>query len=127
MLKYPYYQDHTTFQPELNKFNPTWDYDFNNFDYMTGRLKQQGRERTNLFVDACKALQQKDKENNVTSEQVNAFFKEMDDFFTTSDTKRPRFYGNPDRDLHEKDLWKLAKAAVARYKHCTSQLNPYCV
>ena len=117
-IQYPYYQDHPGLQAELNRFNPTWDHNFNEFDYMADKLNREGQPRTKLFVDACKALQKKMEENQLTVEQVNTFGEKMEDFFTKSDRGFSRFYGNPDRDLHDRDLWKLAKAAVTLYEHC---------
>ena len=117
-IQYPYYQDHPGLQAELNRFHPMWDHNFNEFDYMAEKLNREGQPRTKLFVDACKALQKKMEENQLTVEQVNTFGEKMKDFFTKSDRGFPRFYGNPDRDLHDRDLWKLAKAAVTLYEHC---------
>ena len=117
-IQYPYYEDHLELKAELNRFNPTWRHNFNEFDYMADKLNGADKPRTKLFVDACKALQKKLVENQLTDEQVNTFREKMEDFFTKGDGGFPRFYGNPNRDLHDRDLWKLAKAAVTLYEHC---------
>jgi hypothetical protein len=117
-MKYPYYDEHHALRAELEKFKPTWDYNFEEFDHMALKLKNEDQPRMNIFVQECKALQKKVREKQLEANQVSKFKELMEDFFTKNDTGFQRFYGNPDRDLHDKSLWALAKAAVALYEHC---------
>lgn len=113
-LQYPYYDKHSDvwFRQELEKFTPSWNYDFANFDHMAN-----SEFETRIFVDRCKALQQRNNDDTLTVNNVNEFKTQLDFFFSFNKRGTRRQYGNPDRDLHEKDLWKLAKAAVALYEH----------
>jgi len=117
-MKYPYYNEHPGLRAELENFKPKWNYNFEEFDNMALKLKNEDNPRTNIFVQECKALQKKVREKQLEANQVSKFKELMEDFFTKSDRGFQRFYGNPDRDVHDKPLWILAKAAVALYEHC---------
>jgi hypothetical protein len=118
MMQYPYYNKHPLLRAELENFKPTWDYNFDEFDRMALELNNEDKPRTNNFVKECKALQKKVHKKQLEANQVSKFRELMEDFFTKSDRGFERFYGNPDRDVHDKPLWILAKAAVALYEHC---------
>jgi hypothetical protein len=117
-MEYPYYDKHPLFRGELEIFKPMWNYNFAEFDDMALRLNNEGQPRTSNFVLECKALQNKVREKQLEANQVSKFKELMEEFFNKNDRGYQRFYGNPDRDLHDKPLWKLAKAAVALYEHC---------
>ena len=118
-LIYPYFDKHPDywFKRELENFQPQWNSDFGMFSYMADKLKNDGQPRTKFFLHQCEALQKRDNDATLTVNNVNEFKRQMDNFFMSDDSGTTRHYGTPDRDLHEKDLWRLAKAAVALYEH----------
>ncbi len=84
---------------------------------MADKLFNDGHNRTKRFVQDCKALQDKARKNQLDANQVNQFRNQMDEFFINNDRGTLRHYGDPDHDLHDRFLWRLAKAAVALYEH----------
>ena len=125
-IEYPYYHEHWLqwFREELIRFKPTWEHDFSEFDYMADNLSNNGHNRTKRFVQECKALQDKARKNQLDANQVNQFRNQMDEFFINNDRGTLRHYGHPDHDLHDRSLWRLAKAAVALYEHLKDTHTP---
>ena len=124
-LQYPYYDKHSDeiIKEQLDQFNPKWNDSFDEFFMMP--MSMVNPERTYSFFQECQNLQQKAKDNALTTEEVNHFKHSLDNFFTRTDDGSARTYihGYTISMKHqpgdyEGKLWKFAKAAVALYEHC---------
>jgi hypothetical protein len=133
LLQYPYYDKHSDeiIKEQLDQFKPKWNDSFDEFFTMAMNINQQ---RTYSFLQECQNLQQKAKDNALTTEEVNHFKHSLDNFFTRTDDGSARTYisGHKISMQHhpgdyEKNLWKFAKAAVALYEHCQEIISLYSV